>query len=129
MQCVSNEVGGDLIGTARWTGIRLDELLDEAGVQAGAEQVMGESVDGFTAGFPVEVARDGRDALLVVGMNGHILPVGHGAPLRVRVERQLGYKMAKFVMRIEAVDDLSAIGEGKGGYWEDVAGYQWYAGI
>jgi len=94
MQCVSNEVGGDLIGTARWTGIRLDELLDEAGVQAGAEQVMGESVDGFTAGFPVEVARDGRDALLVVGMNGHILPTEHGFPARLVVPGLYGYVSA-----------------------------------
>ena len=62
-------------------------------------------------------------------MNDRPLEIGHGAPLRLRVERQLGYKHAKYVMRIEAVDSLAGIGLGKGGYWEDRAGYQWYAGI
>jgi DMSO/TMAO reductase YedYZ molybdopterin-dependent catalytic subunit len=62
-------------------------------------------------------------------MNDAILPVGHGAPLRLRVERQLGYKHAKYVQRIEAVDSLSNVGKGKGGYWEDLLGYEWYAGI
>jgi DMSO/TMAO reductase YedYZ molybdopterin-dependent catalytic subunit len=62
-------------------------------------------------------------------MNDRILPVGHGAPLRLRIERQLGYKQAKFVMRVEAVDRLDRIGLGKGGFWEDNSGYQWYAGI
>jgi DMSO/TMAO reductase YedYZ molybdopterin-dependent catalytic subunit len=62
-------------------------------------------------------------------MNGAPLSVGHGAPLRLRVERQLGYKQAKYVMRVEAVASLEGIGRGKGGYWEDVAAYQWYAGI
>ena len=66
--------------------------------------------------------------ILAYEMNGKVLPVAHGAPLRVRVERQLGYKMAKYIMRIELVDDLSKIGEGKGGYWED-QGYDWYAGV
>jgi DMSO/TMAO reductase YedYZ molybdopterin-dependent catalytic subunit len=61
-------------------------------------------------------------------MNGRALPIGHGAPLRLRVERQLGYKMAKFVMRIELVDSFANLGEGKGGYWED-RGYDWYAGV
>jgi DMSO/TMAO reductase YedYZ molybdopterin-dependent catalytic subunit len=58
----------------------------------------------------------------------HPLTIPHGAPLRLRVERQLGYKMAKYIMRIEAVADFGSIGRGKGGYWED-RGYQWYAGI
>jgi DMSO/TMAO reductase YedYZ molybdopterin-dependent catalytic subunit len=61
-------------------------------------------------------------------MNDQPLPVRHGAPLRLRVERQLGYKMAKYVMRIEVVNDFSHIGSGRGGYWEDL-GYSWYAGI
>ena len=61
-------------------------------------------------------------------MNGQPLPVAHGAPIRLRLERQLGYKMAKYVMRIEAVDGFDKLGRGKGGYWED-RGYQWYAGI
>ena len=62
-------------------------------------------------------------------MNDADLPIGHGAPVRLRVERQLGYKHAKFVMRVEAVASLDAVGEGRGGFWEDVAGYDWYAGI
>ncbi len=61
-------------------------------------------------------------------MNGAPLPVEHGAPLRLRVERQLGYKMAKYVMRIEAIDGFAALGYGRGGFWED-RGYEWYAGI
>ena len=61
-------------------------------------------------------------------MNDAPLTVAHGAPIRARLERQLGYKMAKYVMAIEAVDDLRGIGMGRGGFWED-RGYQWYAGI
>ena len=61
-------------------------------------------------------------------MNDQTLPVAHGAPLRLRVERQLGYKMAKYVMRIEAVDEFATIRGGHGGFWEDL-GYEWYAGI
>lgn len=66
--------------------------------------------------------------ILAYAMNDAPLPVAHGAPLRLRLERQLGYKMAKYVMRIEVVDDLARIGKGGGGYWED-QGYEWYAGI
>jgi DMSO/TMAO reductase YedYZ molybdopterin-dependent catalytic subunit len=69
-----------------------------------------------------------EQTILAYEMNGEPLPVAHGAPLRLRVERQLGYKMAKYVMRIEVVDRFDQIGLGKGGYWED-RGYQWYAGI
>jgi len=61
-------------------------------------------------------------------MNGAALPMAHGAPIRLRLERQLGYKMAKYVMRIEAIANFDQLGRGKGGYWED-RGYQWYAGI
>lgn len=94
MMCVSNEVGNHLVGTARWSGILLADLLQEAGVQDGAEQVMGKSVDGFTAGFPVEVALDGRDAMLVVGMNGQPLPTEHGYPARLVVPGLYGYVSA-----------------------------------
>ncbi len=66
--------------------------------------------------------------ILAYAMNGRALPVAHGAPLRLRIERQLGYKHAKYVMRIELVDSLDTFGQGKGGYWED-QGYEWYAGI
>ena len=61
-------------------------------------------------------------------MNDQPLEIAHGAPLRLRVERQLGYKQAKYVMRIEIVDSFARIGRGKGGFWED-RGYEWYAGI
>ena len=64
----------------------------------------------------------------VSSMNGKPLPIPYGAPLRLRVERQLGYKMAKYLMRIELVESFKSIGDGKGGYWED-RGYDWYAGI
>lgn len=67
--------------------------------------------------------------ILAYGMNDAPLTVGHGAPLRLRVERLLGYKQAKYIMRIKAVASLAGIGEGKGGFWESHSGYEWYAGI
>ncbi|HWL73331.1 MAG TPA: molybdopterin-dependent oxidoreductase, partial [Burkholderiaceae bacterium] len=66
--------------------------------------------------------------ILAYGLNGSDLPIPNGAPIRLRVERQLGYKHAKYVMRIELVESFAKIGGGMGGYWEDY-GYQWYAGI
>ena len=69
-----------------------------------------------------------EQTLLAYELNGEALPIKNGAPLRLRVERQLGYKMAKYILRIELVDALAGIGDGQGGYWED-QGYQWYAGI
>ena len=110
--CVSNTVGGDLIGTAMWQGVPLTTLLDRAGVQPGGTQIVGRSVDGFTAGFPTEAASDGRTALLVVGMNGETLPVKHGFPARLVVEGLYGYVSAtKWLRSIEL----------RG--WEDVDGY------
>jgi DMSO/TMAO reductase YedYZ molybdopterin-dependent catalytic subunit len=112
MMCVSNEVGNHLVGTARWTGILLADLLAEAGVQDGAEQVVGQSVDGFTAGFPVEVALDGRDAMLVVGMNGRPLPAEHGYPARLVVPGLYGYVSAtKWIKEIRLTTWDEA------GYW------------
>jgi DMSO/TMAO reductase YedYZ molybdopterin-dependent catalytic subunit len=111
--CVSNEVGGDLIGTARWTGVPLAELLDEAGPTAAAEQVLGRSVDGFTAGFPLALARDGRDALVAVAMNGETLPLRHGFPARLVVPGLFGYVSAtKWLDTIELTP-----WEGVDGYW------------
>jgi DMSO/TMAO reductase YedYZ molybdopterin-dependent catalytic subunit len=66
--------------------------------------------------------------ILAYELNGAPLPIANGAPLRVRVERQLGYKMAKYIMRVEVVASFAHIGDGNGGYWED-QGYEWYAGI
>lgn len=89
--CVSNEVGGPLIGTARWQGVPLTDVLDRAGVQEGADQVVGRAVDTWTAGFPLEAANDGRVALLAIGMNGQPLPARHGFPVRLVVEGLYGY--------------------------------------
>jgi len=66
--------------------------------------------------------------ILAYELNDKVLPIANGAPIRVRIERQLGYKMAKYIMSIELVSAFNKIGGGKGGYWEDL-GYQWYAGI
>jgi DMSO/TMAO reductase YedYZ molybdopterin-dependent catalytic subunit len=101
LTCVSNEVGGSLVGNARWLGVPLGELLDEAGVQARADQVVGRSVDGFTAGFPVGVL-DGRDAVVALGMNGEALPLRHGFPARLVVAGLYGYVSAtKWLKEIE----------------------------
>jgi len=92
--CVSNEVGGGLIGNALWSGVPLHEVLDRAGVDDAASQIVGRSVDGFTAGFPTSAAYDGRAALLAVAMNGEPLPVEHGFPVRLVVPGLYGYVSA-----------------------------------
>lgn len=100
--CVSNEVGGDLIGNAKWLGVPLVDLLDRADVQAGATQVVGRSVDGFTVGFPTDVGLDGRVALVAVGMNDEPLPIRHGFPARLIVAGLYGYVSAtKWLAEIE----------------------------
>lgn len=117
----------------KWTGLPLKLLLDGAGLRREARYIVFHCADDFN-GVPYYESIDLVDAfhpqtILAWGMNDGPLPIGHGAPLRLRVERQLGYKHAKFVMRVEAVDGLERVGRGKGGYWEDSSGYQWYAGI
>ncbi len=92
--CVSNEVGGDLIGNAVFRGVMLRDLLDKAGVQPDAEQVYSTSLDGWTCGFPVGVAFDGRDAMVAIGMNGETLPLEHGYPARLVVPGLYGYVSA-----------------------------------
>ncbi len=103
--CVSNEVGGRLIGNAKWTGVRLTDVLDLAGVQAGASQVVPRSVDGWAAGFPTEWVTDPgrpRDALIAVRMNDESLPAAHGFPARLIVPGLYGYVSAtKWVTEIE----------------------------
>ncbi|MFD5143563.1 molybdopterin-dependent oxidoreductase [Streptomyces sp. NPDC058401] len=99
LTCVSNEVGGPYAGTARWLGVRLADLLREAGVrppsQGGrADQLVARSVDGMTLGTPVEAVMDGREALLAVGMNGEPLPFRHGFPVRMIVPGLYGYVSA-----------------------------------
>jgi DMSO/TMAO reductase YedYZ molybdopterin-dependent catalytic subunit len=114
LSCVSNEVGGDLVGNARWRGVPLRTLLDEAGVRDGADQLVGESVDGFTAGFPTAVLDDpDRPALVAVGMNGVPLPRAHGFPARLVIAGLYGYVSAtKWVSEIR----LTRL-EDEDGYW------------
>ncbi|MFL4492451.1 molybdopterin-dependent oxidoreductase [Streptomyces sp. VTCC 41912] len=107
LTCVSNEVGGPYVGTARWLGVRLADLLHEAGVRppsrgGPADQLVARSVDGMTIGTPVETVLDGRDALLAVGMNGEPLPFEHGFPVRMLVPGLFGYVSAcKWIQDIE----------------------------
>ena len=94
LSCVSNQIGGDLVGNATWTGVPLSTLLDRAGVQEGATQVVGRSVDDWTAGFPTDLVFDGRSAMLAIGMNGDPLPIRHGFPARLIVGGLYGYVSA-----------------------------------
>ena len=93
--CVSNEVGGNLVGNAKWTGVALRDVLDMAGVQSNADQLVGISVDGFTAGMPVEwVMDESRQPMIAVGMNGEPLPRDHGYPARLIIPGLYGYVSA-----------------------------------
>jgi DMSO/TMAO reductase YedYZ molybdopterin-dependent catalytic subunit len=116
LMCVSNEVGGDLIGTARWLGYPLRSLLALAGVQAGADMVLSRSEDGFTASTPLEVLQDEtRNAILAVGMNGEPLPPEHGFPVRMVVPGLYGYVSAtKWVVELEVTRFADATA-----YWTD----------
>lgn len=121
----------------KWTGVPLGFLLGAVGIMPSARYVV------FHCADELEQTLDGSgryyesidmvdafhpQTILAYGMNGADLGVGHGAPLRLRVERQLGYKQAKYLMRIELVDSFRDLWGGNGGYWED-RGYEWYAGI
>ncbi|MGC2628593.1 MAG: molybdopterin-dependent oxidoreductase, partial [Rhodomicrobium sp.] len=121
----------------KWTGVPLSTVLVKAGLKPDAKYIV------FHCADSLEDTLDPRDkyyesvdlidafhpqTILAYDMNGAPLTVPHGAPLRLRVERQLGYKMAKYIMRIEAVASFGQIAGGRGGYWED-RGYEWYAGI
>ena len=111
--CVSNEVGGPYIGNAVWQGVLLADLLDEAGVDSRAEQIFNTSVDGWTCGFPVGAALDGRDAMIAIGMNGTALPLEHGYPVRLIVPGLYGYVSAtKWLKSI----DLTMWNQAEG-YW------------
>ena len=111
--CVSNEVGDGLVGNAEWQGVLLSDLLEQAGVQPGAEQVVGRSVDRFTAGFPVEAAVDGRPTMVAIGMNGEPLPIIHGFPARLIVPGLYGYVSATKWLREIALTTW----DGFDGYW------------
>lgn len=117
----------------KWQGPQLGTLLDAVGLSSRARFLVFHCADRYGAGGYYE-SIDLVDAfhpqtILAWALNDRRLSIGNGAPLRLRVERQLGYKHAKYLTRIEAVATLAGIGKGKGGTWEDSNGYQWYAGI
>ena len=117
----------------KWTGVPLKLLLNQAGVSRQAKYIIFHCADPQSNGTMYYESVDMVDALhpqtmLAWALNDTLLPVANGAPLRLRVERQLGYKHAKYVQRIEAVATLDRHYGGNGGFWEDVAGYEWYAG-
>ena len=110
--CVSNTVGGSLVGNARWLGVRLSDVLKMAQPKSGSDQILGWSSDGFSAGFPVAAAFD-RDAILAVGMNGEVLTAEHGFPVRLVVPGLYGYVSAtKWLTKLE----LSRFDQKKG-FW------------
>jgi DMSO/TMAO reductase YedYZ molybdopterin-dependent catalytic subunit len=117
-----------------WSGVPLSAILQMAVPRLEARYVVFHCADPMDeAGTRYYESIDFDDALhpqtiLAYELNGGVLPIANGAPLRVRIERQLGYKMAKYIMRIELVSSFTHIGAGNGGYWED-QGYEWYAGI
>lgn len=122
---------------AKWTGVPLSVVLDQVKPKPEARFVVFRCFDTISRSLAGDVkyyeSIDLLDArhpqtILAYGLNGQALPVSNGAPLRVRVERQLGYKMAKYVHTVELAASLDGYGEGKGGYWED-NGYDWFAGI
>lgn len=117
-----------------WTGARLNALLEQVQPLPGARYLVfhcadeyGSSQSRYYESIDMEDAEHPQ-TLLAYDLNGEALPIGNGAPLRLRVERQLGYKMAKYIMSIEVVESFDDIGGGNGGFWED-RGYAWYAGI
>ena len=117
----------------KWQGPMLGNVLKAAGVRTSARYIVFTCAD-LWSGAPYYESIDMVDAfhpqtILAWAMNDKRVSVGHGAPIRLRVERHLGYKNAKYVMRIDAVASLAGIGLGKGGYWEDHVNYDWYAGI
>jgi len=120
----------------KWKGALLGAVLQRVGPRPNARYVVFHCADPMDSGDANSKYYESIDleeafhpqTILAYEMNGQTLPIPHGAPVRLRVERQLGYKMAKYVMRIELVESYAAIGAGNGGYWED-QGYAWYAGI
>ena len=119
----------------KWSGARLGPLIAQAGPLDGARYAVFRCADSvYNNGVMYYESIHLREcfhpqSLLAYDMNGAPLTVAHGAPLRLRVERKLGYKQAKYILGIDLVADLSGIGQGKGGFWEDFQGYQWHGGI
>jgi DMSO/TMAO reductase YedYZ molybdopterin-dependent catalytic subunit len=117
----------------QWTGVQLGRILAAAGLRDSARYIVFRCADRIGDALYYESC-DLIDALhpqtiMAWALNDAVLPIANGAPLRLRIERQLGYKHAKYVQGIEAVSSLDSIGAGKGGYWEDRIDYEWYAGI
>ena len=113
LSCVSNRVGGNLVGNAIWTGVPLAPLLERAGAHRSANQVVGRSVDDFTAGFPTGVVHDGRNAILAIGMNDELLPTRHGFPARLVVAGLYGY-----VSAVKWLEEIHlTTWDGFDGYW------------
>ena len=105
LACVSNHVGGNLVGNAYWLGVPLPDLLQEAGIKADATQVVGRALGGFTVGIPTDVAMDGRKSMVVIGMNGEPLPAKHGFPARLIIPGLFGYVSAtKWLEEIELAE-------------------------
>jgi DMSO/TMAO reductase YedYZ molybdopterin-dependent catalytic subunit len=103
LECISNEIGGDLISTARWAGVQLAHVLDLAGIRPGAVEVAFRSADGYSESHPIDTALD-PETLLVLGMNGHVLPRSHGFPARLLTVGTYGMKNPKWLMSIEVLD-------------------------
>jgi DMSO/TMAO reductase YedYZ molybdopterin-dependent catalytic subunit len=117
----------------KWTGVPLVSVLEHVRPTASARFVVFHCADTMSSGERYYESIDMEDAyhpqtMLAYELNDALLPVANGAPIRLRVERQLGYKHAKYVMRLELVESFAELGRGRGGYWED-RGYEWYAGI
>ncbi len=120
----------------KWTGVPLSNVLALVQPKSGARYVVFHCADAMSGGLTPEYYYESIDmddalhpqTMLAYGLNDKVLPIPNGAPIRLRVERQLGYKHAKYIMRIELVESFAHIANGNGGYWED-NGYQWYAGI
>jgi DMSO/TMAO reductase YedYZ molybdopterin-dependent catalytic subunit len=117
----------------KWTGVPLSALLQHVRPLPQTRYIVFHCADSLEPGSPYYESIDFFDALhpqtiLAYEMNDRPLPIAYGAPLRLRLERQLGYKMAKYIMRVEVTDSVALIGRGKGGFWED-RDYEWYAGI
>ena len=122
---------------AKWTGTPLGPILDMAGVKSTARYCVYHCYDNIQRTLSGDIlyytSSDLIDAyhpqsILSYGLNDQVLPVANGAPIRLRIERALGYKQPKYLHTIELVDDLTPFGKGRGGYWEDT-GYDWYGGI
>ncbi len=112
LSCISNQIGGDLISTSYWTGVRLADLLQNLGLHPNAKALAIQAADGFYESVTLEDMRDPR-TLLVYGMNGQTLPIEHGYPLRIYIPNRYGMKQPKWITRIEAIDHAGP------GYWVD----------